>query len=78
MKKSDVDLLESLLDKNEYFFSMKKISEQEYLNYNLELINIMERFLKKNEKKKILDFFEDEFSLPKFKLTILNLKTVPN
>lgn len=78
MKNTDIDLLESLLDKNDYFFSTSKITEQEYINNNLELIDVMERFLKRNEKKKITEFFEDEFSLPKFRLTLSILKTVPN
>lgn len=78
MKKKDVDMIETLLDKNEFFLQKRKITEDEYLLNNFHLIDVMERFLKANERKTILSFLEDEFSLPKFKLSILILKATPN
>lgn len=78
MRKADIDMIESLLDKNEYFFNSKRISEQEYLSYNFNLIEVMERYLSDTERKTIVNFLEDEFSLPKFKLSISILKTASN
>lgn len=78
MKKEDIDLIESLLDKNEYFYKCNKISESEYLRYNFNLIDVMERYLSSTERKTIVDFLSDEFSVPKFKLSIQILQTASN
>lgn len=78
MDKCDLKLIESLLDKNDYFFKINKIGEDEYLQVNFTLISIMEKFLKDEERKSIINFLEDEFSLPKFRLILASLNASVN
>ncbi|AZB23651.1 hypothetical protein EG339_02950 [Chryseobacterium bernardetii] len=76
--KKDIDLIESLINRNEYFYKTGKIKKREYLINNFFLIDKIEDILSKNQREKISEFLSDEFSLPKFNLSISILKAVPN
>ncbi|WP_077417978.1 hypothetical protein [Chryseobacterium sp. JV274] len=76
--KKDIDMIESLIHRNEYFYELNRIQKKEYLSNNFLLIEKLEDILNKSQRKKISEFLEDEFSLPKFHLSISILKAVAN
>lgn len=76
--KKDIDMIESLINRNEYFYKIGKIQKKEYLINNFFLIDKLEDILSRSQRDKITEFLTDEFSLPKFNLSISILKAVPN
>ncbi|AZA60828.1 hypothetical protein [Chryseobacterium indoltheticum] len=78
MKKSDIDMIEYLLDQNEVFYSKGLIGLDEYDENSMCLIERMEKMLSKLEKMKIKSLLIDEFTLPKFRLSMQTLKAVAN
>ncbi|AZA91187.1 Uncharacterised protein [Chryseobacterium nakagawai] len=76
--KKDIDMIESLINRNEYFYKIGKIQKNEYLINNFFLIDKLEDILSRSQREKIIEFLTDEFSLPKFNLSISILKAVPN
>lgn len=76
--KKDIDMIESLIYRNEYFYKINRIQKREYLSNNFFLIEKLEHILSKNQRKTISEFLEDEFSLPKFNISISILKAVAN
>lgn len=76
--KKDIDMIESLICRNEYFYKTGEIKKIEYLKNNFFLIEKLERILSVSQRKTISDFLLDEFSLPKFNISISILKAVAN
>lgn len=75
---SDYEKIMTLLRKNDYFFNRNLIQKEEYIYNNLFLASRLETLLRENERFTIQKFLSDDFSLAKFKLSILSLKTVIN
>ncbi|ASK29680.1 hypothetical protein CEY12_05985 [Chryseobacterium sp. T16E-39] len=73
-----VDVIESLLDKNEYFYEKGDITLEKYHYNSFYLIGELEKMLRNREKKFIPDFEVDDYSFAKFNLNILYLKTGNN
>nr|WP_315026005.1 hypothetical protein [uncultured Chryseobacterium sp.] len=76
--KKDIDMIESLINRNEYFYNINMIQKKEYLINNFFLIEKLEDIITRSQREKISEFLADEFSLPKFNLSLLILKAVPN
>lgn len=71
-------MIESLINRNEYFYKINRIQKREYLSNNFFLIEKLEQILSKSQRRMISEFLDDEFSLPKFNLSISILKAVAN
>lgn len=76
--KKDIDMIESLINRNEYFYKINRIQKREYLCNNFFLIEKLEQILSKSQRKIISELLDDEFSFPKFNLSISILKAVVN
>ncbi len=75
---SDYEKIMTLLRKNDYFYNRNLIVKDEYIYNNLFLASRLETLLAESERFTIEKFLSDDFSLAKFKLSILSLKTVIN
>lgn len=73
-----VDVIESLLDKNEHFYAKGVITLDKYHSNSFFLIGELEKMLRKRKKRIIPDFEIDDYSFAKFNLNILHLKTAIN
>lgn len=71
-------MIESLINRNEYFYKINRIQKREYLCNNFFLIEKLEQILSKSQRKIISELLDDEFSFPKFNLSISILKAVVN
>ncbi|WP_294288485.1 hypothetical protein [uncultured Chryseobacterium sp.] len=78
MKTNDVDMIEFLLDQNEIFYDKGLIDLDEYDRNSFHLIERMEILLKNNEKEILKTLVLNEFTLPKFRLSIETIKAVTN
>ncbi|MEE6130517.1 hypothetical protein V2E39_24220, partial [Chryseobacterium arthrosphaerae] len=60
--KKDIDMIESLINRNEYFYKINRIQKREYLYNNFFLIEKLEQILSKSQRRMISEFLDDEFS----------------
>lgn len=74
----DFDRIKELIQKNKYFYSKDMINRNEYAANCLLFARKIDSIITDDGRKIIQDFFLDEFSLAKFKLSVLILKAVPN
>ncbi len=78
MKTNDVDMIEYLLDQNEIFYEKGLIDLDEYDRNSFHLIERMEKLMKNSEKEFLKSLVMDEFTLPKFRLSMETIKAVTN
>ena len=76
--KKDYQNIKRLIERNEYFYQKKSITNIEYAGNNLLFVDMLDKILNEDQRKIVRDFLFDEFSLPKFRLSIQILKAASN
>ncbi len=76
--RGDFKSIKALIKKNEFFYRQGLLKRNEYSANCLLFARKIDSILDDDGRKIIEDFLSDEFSLPKFKLSISILKAVPN
>lgn len=74
----DINNIKKLISRNEYFYKKGEITRSEYSSNCLLFARKIDAVLDNNGIEVIKDFLLDEFSLPKFRLSISIIKAVPN
>lgn len=76
--KKDFDRIVELIQKNKHFYSKGLISRTEYSCNCLLFARKIDAIIHDDGRKAINEFLNDEFSLPKFKISVSILKAIPN
>jgi hypothetical protein len=74
----DFKTIKALIRKNEYFHRKGLIKEIEYAENCLIFAEKIDVILNEKDRLMIKSFLTDEFSLPKFKLSVEIIKAIPN
>ncbi|WP_185097475.1 hypothetical protein [Chryseobacterium indologenes] len=76
--KEDFKSIKALIKKNEFFYKQGLLKRNEYSENCLLFAGKIDTILNANERIRLKNFLEDEFSFPKFMLSIEILKATPN
>ncbi|KAA0126402.1 hypothetical protein FY557_17275 [Chryseobacterium sp. SN22] len=76
--RKDFKAIKALISKNEYFHKNGMLEKYEYAENCLLFASKIDVILQESDRITIRNFINDEFSFPKFKLSVSVLKAIPN